>query len=103
MIGGGAEAAAGFELGRVLREGRAACGRDVHDGGGALHAWQHGADEGVRRVQKMIALIGAAGLSEIMHGRPLRYRIYHRATGARNSIAVASAASTSCGRTVSSG
>ena len=63
--------------------------------------WQHGADEGVGCVQKMITLVGAASVSEIMHGHPLTIDLSSR-NWRRNSIAVAIAASTSCARTVSS-
>ncbi len=62
--------AAGFEFGGVLGEGCATGGRDVDDGGGTLHAREDGADEGVGRVEEVVALVGAAGLSEVMHGLP---------------------------------
>ena len=79
LVRSGAKTAAGFEFRRVLREGRAACGGDVHDGAGALHARQYGANKRVGRVQEMIALVGAAGVSELMHNCPWSSS-YHRAT-----------------------
>ena len=75
LVGCGAERAAGFEFGGVLGEGCAACGGDVDDGGGALHAGKGGADEGVGRVEEVVALIGAAGLTEVMHGLSLSFII----------------------------
>ncbi len=70
LIGGVAQSAAGFEFGGVLGEGCSAGGGDVDDGGGSLHAGEGGADEGVGCVEEMVALVGAAGLSELMHECP---------------------------------
>ena len=43
----------------------------MDDGGAVFEARQRRADEGVGRVQEMVAAIGAAGVAEVMHaGRP---------------------------------
>ena len=56
-----------FEFDGVLGEVRAEGGRRVDDGRCVEHAGKRGAHEGVGRVEKMIALVAAAGASEMLH------------------------------------
>ena len=86
--------AAGVKLRGVLRKARPSSRRNMHDSGRVLHAGQRSLHKRIGCLQKVIALISAACVAELMHGCPWS-SLYHRANSARNSIAVASAASTS--------
>jgi len=57
----------GFELEGHLREGRAGGGRDMHDGEAAGQAGERRADEGVRRVEEVVAPVGATGVAQVVH------------------------------------
>jgi len=63
LRGSRTELATSFEFDGVFGEASSKGGTDVDNGGRLLHAGERGADESVRREEKMVAMMGAARLT----------------------------------------
>src|SRR5580700_4278430 len=75
-----AEFSAGFEFGRVLGECGAHPWPGMNHRGAIFHARQSCAYKCVGRQQKMIGLLGASRMAEIMHGASLMEKIGNQLT-----------------------
>jgi len=73
-----AEVTANFEFRCVLGECRAHRRPGVDNRGAVFHAWQHRAYKCVGRQQKIIRLLGASCIAEVMHGASLMEEIGNR-------------------------